>query len=126
MPHEVTPGPLPNIVLVRVYGHASAQDISLSAEELGLDQGRKYVLMDASEMSLSMPDGAINAARNSYLTHENLAHVSLVTASRLFDMLANMVAKLTGRKNQISIHPSRQAAMDHLVKLASGQTSSQN
>ncbi len=123
MPHEVTPGPLPNIVLVKVYGHVTAQDISLSTEELGLskDGSKKYILMDASEMSLSLPDGAINAARNSYLVDKNVAHTAVVTASRMFDMLANMVATLTGRKNQLSVHPSPKAALDYLVKLASGQ-----
>ncbi len=121
MPHEVMPGPLPNIIHVRMYGQVSAQDISLSAEELGPDTGNKYILIDASEMSLALPDGFVNAARNGYLASAELAHVSVVTSSRLVDTLANMIARLTRRKNQMSIHPSVQAAMDHLVKLASAQ-----
>ncbi len=121
MPHEVMPGPLPNIVQVRMYGRIDMQDVSLPIEELGPHNGKIYILMDVREVSLSLPSGTLDAARNGLLVHGDVAHISLVTSSRLVDALANMLAKLAGRKNHISIQPSVQAAMDHLVKLAGAQ-----
>jgi hypothetical protein len=104
-----------------MYGPINIQDISIPIEELGLPNGKVYILMDLTEMSLTLPSGAIDASRNGLLVHEDVAHISLVTPSRMIDMLANMVGKLTGRGKLMSIHSSLQAAMDHLVKLANGQ-----
>jgi hypothetical protein len=78
--------------------------------------------VDLTEMGLSLPSGAIDGARNGLIVHEDVAHIALVTSSRLIDAIANMVVKLTGRRDHVSIHASPQAAMDHLVKLASTQS----
>src|SRR5258708_25213727 len=62
MPHEITSGPQPNIVILRVYGDLTKDDLSVN-EELGLNAGHViYLLADLSKMSLGIPDNFLTTA----------------------------------------------------------------
>ncbi len=117
MAHEILPSPHPRIVCLRLYGDPEAADMLLETE-IGLDKGEPvYVLVDASDLSLSLPPNYLDTARKSFFTHPNLEHMAVFTGSTMLDAIGNMIAKLTRRREQLSLHKSREDALNHLLSL---------
>ncbi|MBZ0282048.1 MAG: hypothetical protein K8L97_15015 [Anaerolineae bacterium] len=117
MAHEIMPSPHPNIVCLRLYGDVAAEDMVLNTE-IGLDKGEPiYVLVDASELSLALPANYLDTARNSFFINPNMAHLSVYTGSTMLDAIGNMIAKLTRRRDRLSLHKSRDEALNHLLKM---------
>jgi hypothetical protein len=125
MPYEIEPGPIPNIVNLRLYGNITLEDMKLD-EQLGLNNGTPmYLLMDASEMSLRLPKSFMNGATQSFFINRNLQHMALYTGSNTLDLLATAIANLTGRRDKLSIHKTREQALNHLLGLM-GQAGTQS
>lgn len=117
MAYEILPSPNPNIVCLRLYGDVVAEDMTLNTE-IGLDKGKPvYVLVDASELSLALPANYLDTARNSFFINPNLAHMAVFTGSSMLDAIGNMIAKLTRKRERLSLHKSRDEALNHLLKL---------
>lgn len=117
MPHEILPSPHPKIFCVRLYGDVTAEDMKLNAE-IGLDKDEPvYVLVDASELSLVLPANYIDTARHSFFLDSHLAHMAVFTGSAMLDGIGNMIAKLTRRRDRLSLHKSREEALNYLLKL---------
>jgi hypothetical protein len=124
MPHEISPGPKPNILIFRVTGELNYHDMTCD-EELGLNQGRPlYVLMDGSKMQVGLPENFLEGAKNSFFINPNLVHMALYLESQLLRTIANMVAKVTRRREKLSLHPSFDAAIQHLLDLDAKNPSS--
>ena len=117
MAHTITPGTHPNIKVMELEGELTHADMTAD-EALGLNEGKPvYVLLDASKISVGLPPDFLDGARKSYFVHPNLAHMALYVSSVLLRNIGAMVAKLTRRKDKLTIHESREAAMRHLEKL---------
>jgi hypothetical protein len=114
MAYVVSPGPHPNIALMRIWGDLQHEDMKPN-NELGLNEGRPiYILLDVSEMNVGLPDGFLDGARNSFFIHPNMAHMALFSTSSMLNSIAMMVAKLTGRPGKMSIHNNYDSAFKHL------------
>lgn len=117
MAHVITPGTHPNIKVMELQGELTYEDMT-AEEPLGLHEGNPvYVLLDASKISVGLPPDFLHGARKSYFVHPNLAHMALYVNSMLLKNIGIMVAKLTRRKEKLTLHESREAAMKHLEKL---------
>lgn len=115
MPHEIEPGPHPNIVCLRLYGNLVHEDMHID-DLLGLNDGKPmYLLMDASSMSLRLPRGFLDGATSSFFINENLRHMALYTGNNTLDLLAKTIANLTHRHTKLSIHKSREEALRYLL-----------
>jgi hypothetical protein len=118
MAYEVLPGTRPNQFFVRFYGELTGEDLDLSTQALGLDRGQQvYVLCDITELIAGLPDNFMVHAQRSYFVHENMKHAAMISHSWLLNNVAKMFAKLTRRQDRLSIHLSREAAMEHLTKV---------
>jgi len=119
MAHEIQPGPQPNIVLMRLYGELTKEDL-LCDQELGLNDGKPmFVLVDVSEMDIGLPASFMDGKRESFFMNPNLQHVSLYTTSWLLSSAARMLGKLTRQRDKLSVHDTREAALNHLMRLVS-------
>jgi hypothetical protein len=117
MAHEIMPGPNPNIMIMRLSNSLTFEDMTAD-EELGLNEGRPlYVLLDASNIDIALPDNFLSGARQSYFINDNLQHMALYVKSAWLKAIGEMVAKLTRRREKLSVYNSYEAAMAHLVKL---------
>jgi hypothetical protein len=116
MAHEVKAGSLPGIVIQKILDPYNIKDMT-AVESLGLDKGKRWILLDVSEMSIGLPENFLEGARNSYFLHENMMHMALYTKSDLLATIGRMVAKLTHRQDKLSVHQSFEAAETHLVAL---------
>lgn len=116
MAHEVRDGIVPGIVIHKILDPYDRDDMT-AVQSLGLDKGKRWVLLDVTEMSIGLPEGFLEGARNSYFTHENMMHLALYTDSSLLSAVGKMVAKLTRRQEKLSVHSSFEAAEAHLVGL---------
>jgi hypothetical protein len=85
---------------------------------LGLDKQPRYVLLDASQVSIALPEDFLSGARQSYFTHPNMLHMALYVKSDWLKTIGLMVAKVTKQKHKLSVHSSYEAAMQHLMTLA--------
>jgi hypothetical protein len=117
MAHQISPGPHPNIALMRIWGDLQHVDMN-PVDGLGLNEGKPvYVLLDVSEMHLGLPDGFLDGARNSYFVHPNMVHMAFYSGSSMLNTIAAMVGKLTSRQHKISIHKSYDSALNHLQEM---------
>lgn len=117
MAHKISTGPHPDIVIMDLIGELEYGDMTAD-EGLGLNKGRPlYVMLDASKISVALPDGFIDGARHSYFVNPNMAHMALYVESGMLRTIGTMVAKLTRRQDKLSVHESREKAMAHLQKL---------
>ncbi len=117
MAHEILPSPHPKIVSLRLYGDVQAEDMLLNTE-LGLDkESAVYVLVDASDLTMALPANYLDTARKSFFVNPHLAHMAVYTGSPMLDAIGNMIAKLTRRREQLSLHKSYEAALNHLLKM---------
>jgi hypothetical protein len=118
MAHEIQPGPQSNILLLRLYGELTKEDL-LCDDELGLNDGKTlFVLVDASDMDIGLPAGFMDGKRESFFLNPNLQHVALYTTSWLLSSAARMLGKITRQREKLSVHDSREAAMTYLLTLA--------
>jgi hypothetical protein len=117
MAYEILPGPHPDIRVMKVMDDLTYEAMTAD-EELGLNQGRPmWVLLDVSQMNAGLPEDFLSGARHSYFVNPNLAHLSLYIKSSILRTIATMVAKVTRRKDKLSLHDSYDKAMNHLVML---------
>ncbi|MEP7286151.1 MAG: hypothetical protein ABI947_10330 [Chloroflexota bacterium] len=113
---EILPGPYPSIVIHRIHGELS-YDAMTADDALGLNRGIHFVLLDASDINLALPEDFLSGARHSYFTNPNLRHMALYTQSNMLGTIGKMVAKLTRRQDRLSVHTDFDVAMSHLVNL---------
>ncbi len=117
MAHEISAGPHPYIVIDTLTGEYVHADMVVD-EKMALDAGHAvYVLLDASGISNTLPENFLDGARNSFFIHPNMAHMALYTRSGLLRTVGNMVAKLTRRRDKLTIYDNYEAALSHLLKL---------
>ncbi len=116
MAHEIFPGPNSHIVVMRLIGSLNFEDMTAD-EPLGLNERPMFVLLDASEIEITLPENFLSGARESYFTNPNLQHMALYVQSAWLKAIGEMVAKLTRRKDRLTIHSTYEGAMAHLVKL---------
>ncbi|MGB1289252.1 MAG: hypothetical protein ACPG7F_22140, partial [Aggregatilineales bacterium] len=84
---------------------------------IGLNEGQKYVMLDMSEMNIGLPERFIEAAQQSFFTHDNLLHTVLYVDSGMLRSISVMIAKLTRRQNRLTLHKSREEALEHLHEI---------
>lgn len=119
MAHEIQAGPEPNIRLMRLIGELLKEDL-LCDDELGLNDGHSmFVLVDASDMDIGLPAGFMDGKRESFFLNPNLQHVALYSTSWLLNSAAKMLGKLTRQRDKLSVHETREAALEHLKNLVS-------
>lgn len=118
MAHVIETGPEANIRLLHLQGELLKEDL-LCDDELGLNSGEPmYVLVDASEMDIGLPAGFMDGKRESFFMNPNLRHVAVYSTSWLLSSAAKMLGKLTRQREKLSVHDTREAAIEHLVQLA--------
>jgi hypothetical protein len=118
MVHTITAGPEPNIKIMRIVGDVTYETMA-AVDELGLNEGQPiYILLDISKMSTSLPEDFLDGARNSFFIHPNMAHTAMYTQSTALGTIARMIAKLTRRKDKLTLHATYQEALNHLVALS--------
>jgi hypothetical protein len=121
MAYEVVAGPQSNIVILRLTGDLTHEDMTCD-EALGFNAGRPmYLLLDASAMHVGLPDNFLNGAKNSFFVNDSLVHMALYLESQVLRTVALMVAKVTRRQEKMSLHSSYDAALNHLLNLAAKQ-----
>ncbi|MBZ0288539.1 MAG: hypothetical protein K8I30_13060 [Anaerolineae bacterium] len=126
MAHEIQAGPESNIRLMRLIGELLREDL-MCDDELGLNSGeRMYVLVDASEMDIGLPAGFMDGKRESFFMNPNLAHVAVYSTSWLLNSAAKMLGKLTRQRDKLSVHDTREAALEHLKNLAADSKKQQD
>ena len=118
MAHEIYPGPNSHIVVMRYRGALTAEDLSTD-KELGLDQKPFWMVLDASEMDVALPENFLTSVRESFFVHPNMRHLSLVLHSSLLKTVAVMVGKITHRQDRLSVFDDYDAALANAVKLVS-------
>jgi hypothetical protein len=102
---------------MRLHGELTKDDL-LCDNELDLNEGQAmFVLVDVSEMDIGLPAGFMDGKRESFFMNPNLHHVSLYTTSWLLSSAAKMLGKLTRQRDKLSVHDTREAAMNHLLTL---------
>jgi hypothetical protein len=74
-------------------------------------------MLDVSEMGIALPDNFLTNVRNSFFVHDNMMHLSIYIDSAILKTVALMVAKLTNRKEKLTLHDSEQEAMAHLQQM---------
>jgi hypothetical protein len=116
MPHTISQGSRPDIMIMDIIESVDHDDMTAS-EPLGLNKGKRYVMLDLSKMSISLPENFLEGAKNSFFVHDNLVHLSIHVTSHTLRVIANMVAKLTRNPGKLSLHDSREAALAHLENL---------
>jgi hypothetical protein len=119
MPYEIYPSPRDSIVVCKLVEELTYPDMMI-VEPLGLDRGPRYILLDASEISVALPEHFLEGARQSFFTHDNMQHLALYVKSQLLGMTGIMVAKVTRRPDKLSVHKTFDDAMNHLLKLTDG------
>jgi hypothetical protein len=117
MAHTIEAGPLPNIVIITIEGDLSGSD-NVTAEDLGFDQGPKYLMIDASRLNLGLPENLFSSARSTPVAHPNCLHVAVVVRSSLLKNAAIFATKIARVQHKIRIFNEYDEAMNHLVALA--------
>jgi hypothetical protein len=121
MAHSVSQGPHPLIMVMELTGDLTHEDM-VADDAIGLNNGRRlYLMLDVSKMNVGLPDGFLDGAKNSFFINPNLIHMAMYVESDLLRTIANMVAKVTRNVGKLSLHNSREAAMNHLLALIEGQ-----
>jgi hypothetical protein len=115
MVHKVSAGPNRHIKILEISGRLTDED--MVAQDLDLDKQPSFIPLDVSQMSTALPDNFLEGVRNSFFVHSNMMHLALYTNSNLLDSVARMVAKLTRRKEKMTIYSGYQAALNHLLEL---------
>lgn len=118
MPHTVSQGAHPDIVVLHYFGDIETNDIITDPEELHLNDGRpKYLLVSVDEASPAVPPGMWERVHNSIISHPNIRHIAIAVQSGAFRVLLNAVLKLTRQGSHASLHSTFAEAEGHLSKL---------
>lgn len=105
----------PNIRYIAILGELTHEDMTCDAE-LDLDKGTPvWVLLDVSKMSVALPDHFLDGARHSFFMNPNLQHLAIYCESALLRSVALMVAKLTRRKDKLSVYSTLEKANEFLL-----------
>ncbi|PJF24408.1 MAG: hypothetical protein CUN53_17980, partial [Phototrophicales bacterium] len=85
MPHKMLTSPLPNVMIVQVYGEMTVDDL---LPDLKLDEGPKYLIFDVTQAEASVPEDFWDIVRNTPLKHPNCVHAAVAFRSELLKNLA--------------------------------------
>lgn len=116
MAHTISMGSRPDILIMDIIENVEFDDMT-ATDALGLNEKKRYVMLDLSNMSIALPENFLEGAKNSYFVHDNLVHLSIHVRSHPLRIIANMVAKLTNNPGKLSLHESREAAIKHLESM---------
>jgi hypothetical protein len=104
----------PRLSQIEIHGELTHEDMTCDSE-LGLGRGKPmWVLLDVTHMSVALPEDFLDASRKSWFMNPDLQHMAVYTRSSLLAGVASMIAKLTRRKDKLSVHTSHDAAIAHL------------
>lgn len=104
-------------MIQQLEGELTREDMT-AADALGLNQGKPvFVLLDTTKLNIGLPVDFMDGAKQSYFTHPNLQHLALYTTSSMLGSIGRMVAKLTGKKDHLSVHTDYDSAINHLLDL---------
>jgi hypothetical protein len=117
MPHKIEPGPLPNIVVLTLYGDMTSEDF-VTADDLGISIMPRYLLIDASKLTLGLPDHFLSNIRSTPVIHPNCLHTAVIIRSELLKNVAAVALKLVQARDKVTIVSSYTEALNHLVALA--------
>jgi hypothetical protein len=122
MAHNIVDGPHTDIKIFELYEDLTFADMTAD-KELDLDKGYPvYVLLDGSQMQVGLPADFLSGAKQSWFTNPNLAHLAVYLESAMLRTIAQMVAKITKRRDKLTLHDSRAAALAHLEQLRQAVT----
>ncbi len=117
MPYEISPGPRDNVVLLKLIGKMTYEDMML-VEPLGLHLGPRYILLDASELDVFLPEGFFEGAAQSYFVHPNMKGLAFYVKSQVLRTAGIMVAHMTRQADKVTIYQSYDKALEHIMQLA--------
>ncbi|MEO8606828.1 MAG: STAS/SEC14 domain-containing protein [Chloroflexota bacterium] len=118
MPHQVSTGKHPDIIVLRYYGNIETEDILTDPEELHLnDDHPKYLLADAGEVHPVVPEGMWERVQHSIISHKNLAHIAIFVKSGPLRVLMGAVVKLSRQGKRVTLHNTYEEAETHLLSL---------
>jgi hypothetical protein len=121
MPHEVSTGKHPDIVVLHYYGDIESDDIITDPEELHLNDGHpKYLLADAGSVHPVVPEGMWERVQHSIISHSNLLHIAIYVKSGALRVLMGAVVKLSRQGKRMSLHNTYEEAETHLLNLLKG------
>jgi hypothetical protein len=117
MGRQIIPTNHPSIRQIAIQGELNYEDMTCEAD-LDLDKGVPiWVILDVASMSVTLPEHFLDGARQSFFMNPNLQHMAIYCQSAFLRTLALMVAKLTRRKEKLSVHDSLEKAEAHIRKL---------
>ncbi|MCU0463739.1 MAG: hypothetical protein MUF38_04135 [Anaerolineae bacterium] len=76
-----------------------------------------WVLLDVSDMTITLPEHFIDSSRKSFFLNDNLQHMAIYCRSALLRNVALMIAKLTRRGGKLSVYDTAEKAESHLRSL---------
>jgi len=118
MPHAISTGKHQDIIILRYYGNIESDDIITNPQELHLNEGStKYLLVDASEVHPSVPEGMWDRVRESVIYNQNLLHIAIYVKSLPLRILMGAVFNLTRQQKRVSLHESFADAEGHVLGL---------
>lgn len=120
MPYEIYPGPREDIVVLKYTGQLTHDDMMIN-EPLGLHLGPRYILLDASELDASLPEGYFESSSQSFFVHPNMQFMAFYVKSQVLRTAGIMVSHLSRQTHKVTIHQSYEKAMEALVKVAEEQ-----
>ncbi len=114
MAREVKAGPTPGIVIVRFYDTLTLDDIIIPDETYGRLETPFYVLLDATELRIDLPQGFLSAVPERIPWPEHLVHVAVYSWSATLRSVAKVALQLLGMTDRMSFHDRYQDAINHL------------
>lgn len=117
MAHEILPSPHPAILQMRYYGELEIEDMHLDHELSAAERDKVYIMLDASDMAITLPPNFMEHVRSSVVMQDNLAHIAVQTRSTTLIALVRVIGRLTGRGYKLSTHSSREEALRYLLEL---------
>jgi|GEM_PF-809536 len=114
MGHKIVHSNHANVRQIEIIGELTHADMTCDVE-LDLDKGAPiWLILDVSNMSVALPDQFLDGARHSFFMSPNLQHMAIYCRSGLLRSVALMIAKLTHRKEKMSVHATLEQAQLHL------------
>ena len=125
MAYEILPRPHPSIALVHMFSEIEEEDFRLG-DALELDKGNPvYLLVDTTGTAITLPPNFMENVRSSALFDDNLAHVAVFTRSATVCAVVRVMCRLTGQTHKVSLHDSREAALNHLLALVGAESNAE-
>lgn len=114
MAHMLSPTSHPDILIMKIIGSLNYDDMTCDSK-LRLNERPMWIILDVSSMTISLPSNFLNGAMKSWFTNPNTQHLALVTSSGFLKSIGLLVAKVTRRKERLSLHESVAAAEQFLL-----------